>query len=175
MKTPVVLSSRLVFRAIAVAAVLSVNFTEAPEACAKEKKPTNQQESRVKHKEAVKLSIKDPECQSFAPSAMAWDGFSASQKSSFEEAYRLEKESRLTEAVRKYRELSTQVNSFQLLYNLGVAEAASGNLASAEADLKRSAQANPHNRATFKLLSQVQSALGKEAEARYSMDKYLQL
>lgn len=121
------------------------------------------------------LSVKDPECRPFSPSEMDWRGFSAIQKATFEEAYKLAGGSTLSEATKKYEQLAAQLESFQIFYNLGLIHAEAGDLAAAEQALKKSGTINPGNRETFKLLSQVLKRLGKDAESKAYMDRYLQL
>jgi len=105
---------------------------------------------------------------------MDWSGFSAAQKSAFEQAFNLQPSHR-SESAKKYRELSSQLSNFAVWYNLGLVEAAAGNLHDAESALKKSAHLNPQLRETFKLLSEVQQALGKSSEAKASLNRYRQL
>jgi hypothetical protein len=129
----------------------------------------------LKSKEAHILTIQDPECRPFSPANMHWTNFSEAQKAEFEAAYQLERESKFNQAAKKYQELSSQISNFALLYNQALSEAASGDLTGAESSFKKSAQLNPQIRETFKMLSQVQQALGKTAESKASMHHYLSL
>lgn len=111
----------------------------------------------------------------YSASQLEWKEGSAPQRAIFDLAFNLQEHHHLTQALEKYRELSTSLDNFALFFNLGICEAQAGDLASAELDLKRSANLNPQHRDTYKMLSTVQAALGKDAEAKDSHNRYLKL
>lgn len=121
------------------------------------------------------MIVTDASCQPFSAAEMDWTKFSAAQKAQFEAGYRLQIASHFSEAIKNYASVAGQLQNFAVFYNLGLCEAAIGDLGNAEAHLKQSAQLNSQNRETYKLLSKVQDTLGKTAEAKATKDKYLKL
>ena len=101
--------------------------------------------------------------------------FSQNQNLLFDEAVGFLKKHDLTKAAEKLEKLSKQIKRFAVEYDLGLIYAEQGDLEKAELALKRANKIYPWHQESYKILSKVQEALGKNEEAESSMVMYLSL
>jgi len=119
-----------------------------------------------------RLSVKDPECK---PCSGLPNSVSLADKANFERAFQLAERGHTAQSVAVYRDLAAKLNLFECSYNLGLAQASVGDLKGSEASLREAIRLNPGVKETYKMISQVQEALGKHDEAKANMNHYLQL
>jgi len=102
-------------------------------------------------------------------------GSDLSARQHFEKAYQEHQSGRHEEAIVCYQKAIDAKNMYEAFFNMGLCMKHVGRLEEAELALARTANLNRLYRPAYKVLSEVQKALGKESEATVSWSQYSRL
>jgi tetratricopeptide (TPR) repeat protein len=120
---------------------------------------------------------RDDDGAAIPPSALPTlsSGSDLSARQHFEKGYQEHLSGRHEEAIVCYQKAIDAKSMYEAFFNMGLCLKLVGRLTEAEAALARSASLNRLYRPAYKVLSEVQKALGKESEAQVSWSQYSRL